>query len=481
MKSRRLNILKDLHEVMSTMKREIALVKNTIIIGFGTMLPKVAGLVTLPIITGCLTKGEMGTYDIITTIISLFLPVITLQIQTAAFRFLLECETQNERKEIISTMLIFGAGISIAAVVTFYFVLYRFQFITRLLICLYFLVDILLIMFQQIARGLQQNKLYSASAIIVSFFNMILVLMTVQVIQEGLNGVFFSISIATIAAAIYVSVRLKLFSYFDYKQFSLIRLKEMLSYSWPMIPNSLSNWVMNLSDRVVITASLGLEANAIYSVANKIPNLFTSVQGTFVMAWQENASIASKDDDIAVYYTKMFESVFNILFGIMACLISFSPILFNILVRGDYSDAYLQMPILYIGLLFSAIASFIGGIYVACKKTKSIGFTTIVAAVINLLVSISLVKLIGIYAGSVSTLVSFMVLAVFRMINIRKYVKVDYNIVRISAQIFILIALSILCYQQKLIFDIICIILAFFSAVFFNLDVIRLFIKKIKP
>lgn len=460
------------------MRREVALVKNTIIIAFGTMLPKVAGLITLPIITGCLTKGEMGTYDLMTTIIALFLPVMTLQIQTAAFRFLLDCEKDDEKEEIVSTMLIFGVCVSMIAVLCFFFMLYRFDFGTRILICFYFLVDVVLIMLQQIARGLHQNKLYSASAIIVSFFNMLLVLMTVQVIEKGLNGVFFSLAMATFIAIVFVSIRLKIHLYIELNRFSFFKLKEMLSYSWPMIPNSLSNWVMNLSDRLIITGFLGLEANAIYSVANKIPNLFTSVQGTFVMAWQENASISAKDDDIAVYYTKMFESVFNILFGIMACLIAFSPILFRVLIRGEYNEAYIQMPILYIALLFSAVASFIGGIYIACKQTKSIGITTIVAAIINLGVNITLVQMIGIFAGSISTLVSYIVLSLFRMINIRKYIKIEYNLPRLVIMVAILVILSILCYQQETVCNVVCAVFAFSMAVCFNLDIFRFLIKR---
>lgn len=464
--------------MLNTMRREIALIKNTIIIAFGTMLPKVAGLITLPIITGCLTKGEVGTYDLMTTIIALFLPVVTLQIQTAAFRFLLDCKENDQIKEIVSTMFIFGICVSMIAILCFFFILYRFDFVTRILICFCFLVDVILIMLQQIARGLHQNKLYSASAIVISFFNMLLVLLTVQVINKGLNGVFFSLATATFIAIVFVSIKMKIHLYIDHKLFSLLKLKEMISYSWPMIPNSLSNWVMSLSDRLIISGFLGMEANAVYSVANKIPNLFTSVQGTFVMAWQENASISAKDDDIAVYYTKIFESVFNILFGIMACLIAASPILFQVLIRGEYNEAYFQMPILYIALLFSALASFMGGIYVACKQTKSIGITTIVSAIINLVINIVLVRSIGIYAGSISTLVSYVVLALFRMIDIRKYVKVDYNLPRMAVMITILAILSILCYQQKVICDIVSAILAFSVAVYCNFDILRFLIKR---
>ena len=273
---------------------------------------------------------------------------------------------------------------------------------------------------------------------------------------------------------------MKVFQYIDFKHFSTKSLKSMLAYSWPMIPNSLSNWVMNLSDRVIITEIMGLEANAVYSVANKIPNLFTSIQGTFVMAWQENASIASKDDDIATYYSKMFDAVFCILFALMACLIAFTPLMFRILIRGDYDEAYYQMPILFIALLFSTVASFVGGIYVACKQTKSIGITTIVAACINFIVNISLIKLIGLYAGSISTLVSFLVLAIFRMINIRKFVDIRYKIIKLVGMTGILCVISFLCYQRSTILDVVNIVLALVLSCLFNKEVILELMGKLK-
>lgn len=69
------------------MSREGKLAKNTLILGVGTFLPKFASFITLPILTGCLTKSEYGIYDLITVLVSLLLPVATLQIQAAAFSF----------------------------------------------------------------------------------------------------------------------------------------------------------------------------------------------------------------------------------------------------------------------------------------------------------------------------------------------------------------------------------------------------------
>lgn len=461
------------------MSREKNLVKNTVIIGFGTMLPKVANIITLPIITMWLTKTEYGTYDLISTLVSLLLPVITLQIQSAAFRFLIDTkQDRNRRQQIISTITVFSCSLTLVSVAVLYFVLYRMENTIRILICLYFFADITLILLQQIARGLSKNGLYSVSTIVVSFINMLLVVVTLQFFHTGLAGVLFSVAAATLLAAALLFVKLHLAQYISFHAVSLPVLKELLDYSWPMIPNSLSNWAMNLSDRLVITGFLGLEANAVFSVASKIPNLFTSVQGTFVMAWQESASLSSEDKDSETYYSNTFDAVLRILFGIMACLIAFSPLLFRLLIRGEYSQAYPQMPILYVAMFFSALASFMGGIYVALKKTKSIGITTVCAAAVNLTVDLLLVRKIGIYAGSISTLVSFFLLFCFRVYDIQKYIHFRTNKKLLVELLSILTVFSVLNWMQNPVIDVVNGVLAIGASVLFNRDVIKVIFRQ---
>lgn len=456
------------------MKRETALLKNTLIIAFGTILPKFASIITLPILSAKLTKSEYGIYDLILTVVALLLPTITLQIQTACFRFLLDYEIENkEKKVIISTIVIYVGVISTASLCIMFIILNKFSLLLRGLVVLYFGIDMALNVLQQIARGMHNNKIYSLSAMLTSMFNMVFIALIVLIGNRGLSGVLFSTILSTFIAVSVIIYQLKIWKYVKSKYFSLKKLKEMLAYSWPMVPNTLSNWIMNLSDRIVITAALGLEANAVYSIANKIPNLFTSIQGTFVMAWQENASLASKDDDIDKYYSKMFDLVFKIFFSIMAFLIAATPILFKLLINGDYDAAYYQMPILFIALLFSAMASFLGGIYVATKNTKSIGITTMVSAAINLLVNISLIKFIGIYAGSISTLISYFILAIYRMKNVKKMVQVRYKKKNIVVMCLILCLMSCLCFKRSFMFDVGNWLIAIICSCIFNGNIIK--------
>ena len=89
------------------MSREKELVKNTIVLGVGNFLPKIVSIVTLPILTAGLTKAEYGLYDLIATLIMLLMPIATLQIQSAAFRFLIDCRNNHEKSsEIISNIFV---------------------------------------------------------------------------------------------------------------------------------------------------------------------------------------------------------------------------------------------------------------------------------------------------------------------------------------------------------------------------------------
>ena len=180
-------------------------------------------------------------------------------------------------------------------------------------------------------------------------------------------------------------------------------VKRMLIYSWPMVPNAMSMWVMRASDRFVISIFMGVTANAIYAAANKVPSILTLAQNTFALAWQENASVSVNDPNVGEYYSDMFKKIFSIMAGFMSFLIGGAPILFSILIRGDYSEALDQIPVLLMAMLFFGLSSFVGGVYIAFMQTRSVGITTIVAAAINLIVDLSTIRWIGLYAASGST------------------------------------------------------------------------------
>ena len=455
------------------MGREKELIKNTMILSIGKFLPQLLSVITIPLLTYYLSTAEYGTYDLINTIVSLLLPIATLQIQSAAFRFLIDERSNKEKEqEIITNILCFTFILSIIVLLLFYYLLSKVTVATRICMCTYLLMDVLYNTLGQIVRGLSYNKRFANGSIIFSIVKTLAIFINLYLGKSGLLGVLFAIIFAYTMAVIYMAKTINLKEYIVFRYINKDIITKMLLYSWPMVPNNLSSWVLRISDRLVITFFLGVEANAMYAAANNIPNIINTAKSVFIMAWQENASIVSKEDDASEYYTKIFDVTFSVIAGATALLVAATPLLFKLLIRGSYEDSYFQMPILFLGVFFGCMSAFQGGIYIAYKRTKNVGITTMISAVINVVIDLALVKGIGITAGSVSTLISYLFLFLYRMFDVRKFQKIEYNYGKLSLQILFLSIMAMLCYLQNWLLNCINVMASGIFMIVFNKDII---------
>ena len=112
-------------------------------------------------------------------------------------------------------------------------------------------------------------------------------------------------------------------------------------------------------------------------------------------------------------------------------------------------------------------------------RSKSVGITTTIAAAINLVTDIGLIKFIGLYAASGSTLISYVFLFIYRAIDVQKIVKVRINLKHFFGVMLFVLLEAVLCYMQIMVLNIINVI--FGLAVFFiiNRDFINAVRRKI--
>lgn len=453
------------------LSRVRSLAKNTLILSLGTCFPKIMSFITLPLLTGHLTKAEYGKYDLITVLVIFLLPAVTLQIHTGAFRYLIEYRDDKEKAEqIITNTLLYTTSVSLLCLIIAGVVLRDGKGFLPVLIYLFF--DMYLIVVQQLARGTGKNMLYSTSAIIHSAVYMVLTVLLVGGLRQGLTGAIIALLGGVFAAGLYLTVRLRLFYSFKLRLVSGEVIKTLLAYSWPIVPNSLCNWVLNLSDRLIAAAFLGIESGAVLAIAHKLPNLLVIFQSSFLYAWQESASLTVQDDDASQYYESMFKGVTNLLAGGLSFLIGISPAVFGLLVRGDYGGAYPQTAVLYLAIFYSCLSSFLAGIYVANMKTVNIGITTIAAALCSLTLNLVLINKIGLYAASISALVSYLLLAVYRMINIQSFQKIKFDIRVLIFDTAVLCGMVFIFIRNTFVGNVVNFMLGTAAAVFLNRDMI---------
>ena len=75
--------------------------KNTAILAIGQLSSKIFTFLLLPVYTSLLSPDDFGTIDALQTVISLALYFVTLQIENAVFRFIIENRTNKEKNMIV--------------------------------------------------------------------------------------------------------------------------------------------------------------------------------------------------------------------------------------------------------------------------------------------------------------------------------------------------------------------------------------------
>lgn len=460
---------------MADRNKELAI--NTVILGIGQLVPKLLALIVLPILTTYLSTEEYGVYDLITSFANLLIPILTLQIQQAVFRYLLATLDKSDREKYVSSSLLFAIISSIIILPICFFILKYLEVsnLYSVFICILFFAEAFYHLLGQIVRGLGFNLKYSVSVIVYSTVNMFLTVAIVACIKLGLTGVIVSLTLAYIGADIYMIFSSGMHRYISVKYFSRETLKNLLSFSVPIVPSSIALWIVNLSDRMVILHFLGASANGIYAVANRIPTLYNTAYHVFNLAWTETASRVSDDGSPEAYYSKTFRVLYNFLIGVMLLLIAFTPAIFKLLVRGDYGSAIYQVPILYFGVFFNSFVNYYSGIYIAIKRTKQVGISSAVGAILNLGINLLMVNKYGLFAASVSTAISFMIIALYRAYDLNKVIKIKYNFKEI------ILGMVIFCCASTLLFvgNWWCIIATFILAIAYNLKMNLSFYKKI--
>lgn len=414
------------------MEKEKSLLKNTIVVAIGRISTQLITFLLLPLYTTILTTKEFGIVELLNVLIALILPILTLQIEQGLFRYLIDYRDNEEKKTVlISTILKFV--ITQAGVYLLFFIIISF-FIKndyKYFLASNVIVSMFSSIFLQICRGFGDNKNYSIGSFIVGASTVILNVVFITVFKLGAYGMLGASLISNLLCVLYLFFANKIYNYVKIDKYDKSVLKESLKYSIPLIPNMISWWIIDASDRTIISAFLGISLNGIYATANKFSGVFTTIYNIFNLTWTESASLNIESDDRDIFFSRILDVTIRFFGALMIGIIAFMPFVFPIMVNEKFVMAYSQIPILMIGSMFSVLVSFFGSIYVAKKITKEIAKTSLLAAIINIVINVILIKHIGLFAASISTLIAYFIMFVYRLIDSRKIVrlKVNYSIV----------------------------------------------------
>ncbi|MFK5217781.1 lipopolysaccharide biosynthesis protein [Lactococcus cremoris] len=404
---------------MKTILKSLA--GNTLIFAIGNSVSILLTFVMVPFYTKILSPADFGISDILTTTTAMLVPLVSLNVFSAIFRFALDDE--NHIEIFTNGLLISLIGGFLSLVVSGILSLLGIKY--SFLVGVYLGITLLLNLFQNFTRGINKVKSFAISGIIATLSNVLSNVILMWVFKFGLNGYLYSLIISALITTIFLFINNKLYTYISLNKKSWSNTKDLLIYSIPMIPNSFAWWLTNDANKLIILAFVGPSANGIFAIANKIPTMVTTIFGMFSNAWQMTA-VKEKEKS---YTTELYSLTFNLMFGgiliINAIVVILIQWFMGFYVSDKFYNAWKLVPILLMTSFFSNMSAFFGTTYLVAKKTKGLFTTTIWGTTINISLSFVLVPLIGINGAAISGAVGFFIVSILRLKQTSEWIKIQ--------------------------------------------------------
>lgn len=428
------------------------LASNTIIFAIGTFSSKILSFLLMPFVTRMMTTADYGSADLIQQTVNVLIPIVTLQVNSAALRFSLD---KAKNKADVFTV---GVRTTIIGFIVFLFFAYPISLITIndfklgeyiVLVYVFVLVSGFRQLCQQFVRGSGRVKLYAIDGIIATATTLLFTFLFLSPLKMGVTGYILAIIASDACSVIFFFVTAKLYKGIRPHLMEKGITGQMLKYCVPLIPTVILWWIINVSDRYMITYFVGSSANGLYTAASKIPNFVILFSQIFIDAWQLSAVDEYGDRKKARFFSKVFRVYSGGVFAVASALILFCQLFTKILVAPSYYDSWKYVPILIIATTYSCIVNFLASVYMAEKKSLMALLTASSGAVTNIALNLVFIPKMGANGAAIATVCAFLMVFITRGANTRKYVKMNFQLPTMIVETVILIVQSALILWLK--------------------------------
>ncbi|WP_423188925.1 lipopolysaccharide biosynthesis protein [Alkalibacterium sp. f15] len=404
------------------------LLGNSFVFAIGRLGSKLISFFLVPVYTYYLSTAEFGTVDLVITTVSMLLPIVSASIFDAVLRFIMD--DKNETDSVMMNAL-YIAIIGFLIALLFYPLIIWLNLLDDSTFVMFMYIILFMQMLERIfaeyARAIGEIKKFAINGILITISTGTLNILFLVVFGLGVNGYFVSMILAYLISIIYLVLSTKAYRHFDLSLIKKPVMKLLLFYSVPLIPNTLMWWLINASSRYFIRFFIGIGANGLFAVASRIPSLIKIFIQIFMQAWQLSAIEEFDSENKSDFYSNVFNYLSSLLFiGIAAILIVLKPGI-SFLFAADYYEAWVVVPFLLLGAVFSSFSSFLGTNYIAAKKTKGVFKTSVYGGLVSLVLNYILISQFGIIGAGISSMLSFFIIWILRVYDTREYIDMTIN------------------------------------------------------
>jgi len=400
------------------------LIADTLIFAMGNLGSKIILFFMVPLYTNYLTKEEYGTSDLVFTVAQLLVPFVSLVIFDAVLRFGL-ANNANKENVLKSSFVVIAIGSIVTIAFTPFIQLYNPLSEWRWYLCLYVILTLISNVEMNYIKLIGHNKEYAIISVFHTFVLAVANVIFLVKLHLGIKGYLLATIMGCLTTVVLATFAGRIISALKRGIIERPLLYEMIRFSTPLILNNVSWWIIQSSDKIMIEAMVGATALGLYTTATKIPSLINVIISIFSQSWGISSVKEYESSNEKGFYSKIFVSYSTLSFGAVICINSIVKPFMYIYVSNSFFESWRFVPLLLVSAAFSAVASYFGSLYGALKKSVNNMRSTLCAAIINIIVNYIGIILFDTWGAIIGTVVAYFILAMYRMIDVLKYIKFD--------------------------------------------------------
>jgi len=421
------------------------------LIGITQLLVSLSGIILLPILTKNLPIEEYGIWILINVTVGLIPIVVMFGLPFTMVRFLASSKKKEDIQEGFYSIFFIGLFTSAIASLLIFLLskliaasLFNNNLAIVKTLSLIVFIECLNLLFLNFFRTFQQIK--RSSIFLFMKTGLTLVLISYFVLSGyGIFGAVIGFLITEVV--VFLIMAFIIISEIGIKIPKFTNVRVYLKFGIPLVPSSLSSWVVNTSDCYIIGVFLGAAFVGYYSpgyALGSIINMFIAPISFMLPVilskyYDENNMKGIKH--ILRYSLKYFLAIaIPSAFGLS--LLS-KPLLEILSTHEIASQGYIITPFITISMVLLGTYGIIVNILVLKKKTKIIGETWITAGMLNFGLNLIFIPYMGIFGAAITTLIAYVYVFIITIYYSFKYFTFDINLYFIFKSIFASVAMSL--------------------------------------
>ncbi len=420
------------------MKEKQSFLKHFFIIGGGTIINMLVGLLTTPVITRLVDPVEYGQLSIFMMYSNLAVMILCLGLDQALVRFYYQDDSIAYKRALLfrciklPIIITFWSSVIIILLSVFKIVSFEFTIPVMILLSVCVFVQLIYRFSLLLVRLAYKSKKYS-------FLN-VLQKLTYVVLAVGLlyfmrNNNLLALVIATVSSYVVCMIVSILMQPEEWdlgrvgnEENIVIPQRDLLKYAIPFILSMSITQLFHAIDKISLNHFCTYAEVGVYSSAMTLVQVFAIVQTSFNTVWAPmQVEHYTKDPEDHSFYKKANQVITVVMFFLGLSLILAKDI-FAVLLGNKYREAAYILPFLIFNPIMYTISETTCGGIVFMKKSKMQIVVAVGACITNIIGNTLLVPALGCRGAAISTGISYIVFFSLRTFIANKYYYTDFNL-----------------------------------------------------